>query len=137
MTISFEKKLGHNSVFKQGSTTIGGFKTIQPPGYDRERVDVTTLDSTIADFIPGDPPEITPVTLNGIWVSGLTAHELLDTAVSAKTNDTYSIVYSGWTTVRTATFTAYCINVTPDGIESKSPYSRAVTLSPTSAVTWS
>src|SRR5690348_3298415 len=98
MTISAEKKLGHNTAFKQGATTIGQMKTIQPPGYVRDRVDVTTLDSTIADFVPGDPPEITTMTLSQIWVSGLTAHELLDTAVSAKTNDTYSIVYNGWTT---------------------------------------
>ena len=137
MTISFEKKLGHNTTFKQGSTTIGGAKTIQPPGYSRDKVDVTTLDSSIADFLPGDPPEIGEVTVSGIWVSGLTAHELLDASVSGKTNDTYSIVYNGWTTVRTATFTAYCINVTPAQIESKNPYMRDITLVPTSTVTWS
>lgn len=136
MTISFEKKLGHNTTFKQGSTTIGGMKTIQPPGYVREKVDVTTLDSSITDFVPGDPPEITEISLSGIWVSGLTAHELLDTAVSAKTNDTYSIVYNGWTTVRTGTFTAYCISVVPSQIESKNPYMRDITLVPTSVVTW-
>lgn len=136
MTISAEKKLGHNTAFKQGATTIGYMKTIQPPGYVRDRVDVSTLDSAIADFVPGDPPEITPVQLSQIWVSGLTAHELLDTAVAAKTNDTYSIVFNGWTTVRTATFTAYTLEVKPSQVESKNPYMRDVMLSPTSVVTW-
>lgn len=137
MAITAEKRLGHNTAFKQGATTIGLMKTIQPPGYDRGEVEVTTLDSTIMDFIPGNPPEITQITLNHIWVSGLTAQELLDTAVSAGTNDTYSIVYNSWTTVRTATFTAYCISVVPDSVESKNPYMRVVTLRPTSIVTWS
>lgn len=137
MAITAEKKLGHNTAFKQGSTTIGMMKTIQPPGYDRGEVDVTTLDSTIMDFIPGDPPEITQITLNHIWVSGLTAQELLDTAVAARTNDTYSIVFNGWSTVRTATFTAYTISVKPDSVESKNPYMRTVVLRPTSVVTWS
>lgn len=136
MTISFEKKLGHNTTFKQGATTIGGSKTIQPPGYSREKVNVTALDSSIEDFVLSDPPEIGEVTISGFWVSGLTAHELLDTSVSAKTNDTYSIVYNGWTTVRTATFTAYCASVVPSQIESKNPYMRDITLVPTSTVTW-
>ena len=137
MAITAEKKLGHNTTFKQGATTIGQMKTIQPLGYTREKIDVTTLDSTITDFIPGDPPELSEITLSQIWVSGLTAHELLDTAVSAKTNDTYSIVFNGWSTVRTATFTAYVMSVVPSQIESKNPYMRDVTLVPTSTVTWS
>lgn len=137
MTISAEKKLGHNTQFKQSTTAIAQPKTIQIPGYDRGEVDVTTLDSTIMDFIVGDPPEITPVEISYIWVNGLTSQELLQTSVSAKTNDTYSIVVNSWTTARTATFTAYATSVIPEDVESKSPMMNKVRLRPTSTVTWS
>lgn len=137
MTISAEKRLGHNTAFKQGATTIGLMKNIKPPGYDRGEVDVTTLDSSIQDFIPGDPPEVTEVLLSGIWVQGLTAQELLETSATSKSNDTYSIVFNGWSTVRTATFTAYVTKTDPSQVESKNPYMKDIRLRPTSTITWS
>jgi hypothetical protein len=85
MTISAEKKLGHNTTFKQGATTIQQCTRIKIPGYDRGEVDVTSLDSTIQDFVVGDPPEITECTVDLIWVSGLTSQELIETSVRAKT----------------------------------------------------
>src|SRR5215510_14880395 len=121
MVIAAEKKLGHNTTFKQGATTIAQVRTIKIAGYDRDEVDVTTLDSTIMDFIPGDPPEITEVTIEYIWVNGLTSQELLQTSVQARTNDTYSIVVNSWSTARTATFTAYCTRVDPQEVASKNP----------------
>lgn len=136
MTISAEKKLGHATVLKQSTTAIAQIRRIKPPGYDRDEVDVTTLDSTIMDFIPGDPPEITELTLDAIWVNGLASQELLQTAVAARTNDSYSIVISSWTTSRTGTFTAYVTRVDPQDIQSKDPLMFSARLRPTSTVTW-
>ncbi len=135
MTISAEKKLGHNTLFKQSATTIAQCNKIKIPGYDRSDVDVTTLDSTIMDFVPGDPPEITECLVEGIWVSGLTSQELIETSVRAKTNDTYSIVVNSWTTSRTFTFTAYVTRTDPQDIQSKNPMAFAYRLRPTSVVT--
>lgn len=137
MTISAEKKLGHNTTFKQGSTTIAQVKRIKIPGYDRGEVEVTTLDSTIAEFEPGDPPEVKQGEVDYIWVGGLTSQELLQTSVQAKTNDTYSIVVNAWSTVRTATFTAKMISVNPADVESKNPMTNNAVLRPTSVITWS
>ena len=136
MTISAEKKLGHNTLFKQSTTAIAQIQRIKPAGYNRGDVDVTTLDSTIMDFIPGDPPEITEVEVEGVWVNGLSSQELLQTAVAAMTNDTYSVVIQSWTTDRTGTFTAYVTNVQPADIQSKNPLMFTATLRPTSTVTW-
>ena len=136
MTISAEKKLGHGTTFKQSSTTIAQTKTITPPGTKRDPIDVTTLDSTITDFIPSDPKEITQLKVSGVWVGGLTSQELLQSSVDSKSNDTYSVVISSWTTNRTGTFTAYCLEYQPGDIESKSPLTFNATLQPTSVVTW-
>lgn len=136
MTISAEKKLGHNTTFKQGATTIVQMQSINIPGYKRDEVDVTTLDSTIMDFIPGDPPEVTGITISGIWVGGLASQELLYTSAAAKTNDTYSIVVNSWTTSRTATFTGYCVGWEPQEVSSKDPLRIQFTIRPTSVITW-
>lgn len=136
MAISAEKKLGHSTIFKQASTTIAQLTRIKPPGYDRGEVEVTDLASTIAEFIPGDPPEITEALVDGIWVGGLASQELLQTAAAAKTNDTYSVVISSWTTSRTGTFTAYVTMVDPNEIQSKNPLAFSARLRPTSVVTW-
>jgi hypothetical protein len=135
MTISAEKKIGHNTAFKQGATTIQQCTRIKIPGYDRGEVDVTSLDSTIQDFVVGDPPEITECTVDLIWVSGLTSQELIETSVRAKTNDTYSIVVSSWSTSRTFTFTAYATRTDPQDIQSKNPMAVQYRLRPTSVVT--
>ena len=137
MAISAEKRLGHSTVFKQSVTTIAQIETINIPGYSRGEVDVTTLDSTIMDFIPGDPPEITEVNLSGIWVSGLTSQELLQTAVATGTNDSYSILVASWTTDRTATFSAYVTEVKSNEIASKNPMKFTARLRPTTVITWS
>jgi len=136
MTISAEKKLGHNTAFKQGITTIAQIKSINIPGYSRGEVDVTTLDSTIMDFVPGNPPEITEVNLSAIWVEGLASQELLQTSARAGTNDTYSIVVQSWTTNKTATFTAYVTDFKPSDIQSKDPMMFTARLRPTSDITW-
>ncbi len=135
MTISAEKKLGHNTVFKQSTTAIAQCTRIKIPGYDHGEVEVTTLDSTIKDFIPEDPVEITECTVDGIWVSGLASQELLQTAVTAKTNDTYNIVVSSWTTSRTFTFTGYVTMTDPQDVQSKNPMSISFRIRPTSVVT--
>lgn len=135
MTISAEKKLGHNTQLKQGATTIAQVLSVKMPGYDRDEVEVTTLDSTIMDFIPGDPPEITEIIAELIWVSGLTSHELFTTSVTGKTNDAYSIVVQSWTTSRTFAFSAYCTRTDPQEVASKNPMRLSVRLRPTTVVT--
>jgi hypothetical protein len=135
MTISAEKKLGHGSVLKQTATPIAQLKKIQIPGYDRGEVDATTLDSTIQDFLPGDPPEITPIDIDAIWVGGLASQELIETSVRAKTNDTYVAIVSGWSTARTFTFTGYVTMTKPADVVSKDPMGVSYRIRPTSVVT--
>lgn len=137
MTISAEKKLGHNTLFKQSTTAIAQVKTIKPPGTKRDDINVTTLDSTIEDFIPGDPKEVTPSNVSGIWVGGLASQELLQTSCDSSSDDTYSIVVQSWTTNRTGTFTAYCLEYDPQEISSKEALAFNATFRPTSVVTWS
>jgi len=136
MVISAEKKLGHNTTWSIGGTSVAQVQTIRIPGEKRDDIDVTTLDSTIMDFVPSDPPEITDIELSIIWVSGLTSHEAIQTAVHSKTNSTHVIVLNSLTTVRTATFSGYTLEMIPEEIASKNPLMSRIRIRPTTVITW-
>jgi hypothetical protein len=135
MTISAEKKLGHNTLFKQSTTPIVQCTRIKIPGYNHGEVEVTTLDSTIKDFIPEDPPEITECTVDGIWVSGLASQELAANVGRSEVERHLFIVVQSWTTSRTFTFTGYVTMTDPQDIQSKNPMSISFRIRPTSVVT--
>lgn len=129
-----DKTIGHGTTFSFGGTTIARIRSITPPTKSREDVEATTLDSTIVDYHPSDPPDMGEVMLDLVWKPGETNDEILDTAFAAKTNGACVIGYPASVGVDDA-FTAYVKTLAPAVVESKTIISRQVTLKLTSAIT--
>ena len=132
-----EKKIGHGTQLKQGSTVLSQIRNITPPAFSREEVPATTLDSDVEDTLPSDPPAVGEIQFEQIWTSGDNNHELLDTAAGSRSIDEYSIVLNGLTTVRTGTFSAWVKSIAPTQIDGKNCYARTVVMKLTTLVDWS
>lgn len=129
------KKIGHGTVLKQGATTLSQIRNITPPVKSREEVPATTLDSTVEETLPSDPPAVGEIQFEQIWESGDTNHELLDTALGSKSIDEYSIVLNGVN--RTGTFDAWVKSIAPAQIDGKNCYARTVVMKLTTDIDWS
>ena len=124
------KKRSHGTTLKINGTACSQIRNITPPPMSRDPIIVTDLDSTIQEKLPSDPEDIGDVTFEQIWDIDSTNHNLLQTAFDSMTEDTYIITYTNAS--KTATFTAYCINLTPAQVVDKTAFARTVTLMPTS-----
>lgn len=128
------KKRSHGTTLKINGTLCSQIRNITPPAMNRDEIIVTDLDSTIQEKLPSDPEEIQNVVFEQIWDVDSTNHNLLQTAFDSITEDTYIITYTN--AAKTATFTAYCINLSPAQVVDKTAYARTVTLMPTSKPTY-
>lgn len=130
-----EKKIGHGTILKQGSTTLSQIRNITPPGGTREEVPATTFDSTVEETLPADPENCGELQFEQIWTKGETDHDLIDTAFNARTIDAYSIVYP-WSTAKTATFSGWVKSMSPATLQSKEVMARTVVIKLTTTITW-
>lgn len=118
-----------------GPTTMGQCRLIQPPEQSREKVDVTTLDSTITEYIPSDPEDMGELTAEFLWTDGETNDELLDTDFNARTTASWRISIP-LSVARTWTFDAWIMRLSPHTLEvGTNAIKRTVTWCLASAIT--
>jgi hypothetical protein len=130
------KNIAHGIVtLARSGTAITFVRSIQPPSFTREEVDATTLDSTVAYHIPGDPEDPGEVTIEMVWTAGDTNDELFDADFSAETITSWTITYASPIT-RVATFSAWVKSLSPAQYESRSLITRTIVLRLTTAITW-
>lgn len=133
------KNIGHGVTFARvtgGPTTIGQIRSVTPPGASREKIDATDLDDTLMTYVPSSPPDQGEVTIEYFWTPDDTVDNLMDTDFAANTTASWKIVYPSPIS-KTATFSAFIINLTPAAVQSRDVITRSVTFVLTSAITWS
>jgi hypothetical protein len=129
-----DKTAGYGTTVKLGSDTIARVRSITPATLTRDDVEATTLDSTVEDFLAGDPPNVGELLLDLVWKPGATNDELLETAFAGKTNGSWTIVWPS-SINKTDAFTGYINQLAPAVVESKTVISRQVKIRLTSAIT--
>jgi hypothetical protein len=130
------KNIAHGIVtLARSGTAITFVRSIQPPSFTREEVDATTLDSTVAYHIPGDPEDPGEVTIEMVWTPGDTNDELFDTDFNAETITSWTITY-GSPITRVATFSGWVKSLSPAQYESRTLITRTIVLRLTTAITW-
>lgn len=124
------KKLGHKAVFKLNGTAIGAVKKFKPPELKREKVNVTTLDDNIEDYLDSEPIDMGEFSLEVYWQPNEAGNEAFETliknATAASRVATFVIEYP-FTPAITDTFSGRILTLSPNDIVSKEGISRTIT----------
>jgi hypothetical protein len=133
-----QKRITHGATVIRvtgGPTTMGQCRLIQPPEQSREKVEVTTLDSAIMEYIPSDPEDMGELSAEFLWTDGETNDEIFDTDFNARTTASWRVTFPT-STPRTWTFDAWIMRLSPAVLETgPNSIRRTVTWCLASAIT--
>ena len=134
-----KKRLGKGTQVKLGATVLGCLMELEPPGKEREGVDVTCLDDTIEDTLDSDPPKAGTLKFKVAWQPGETNGQLLDTLFDDPDIDdrvgAWSIVWTQYTQAVTWAFSGRIMKLSPEKVEAKGLISRTVEVKLTTGIT--
>jgi hypothetical protein len=136
------KKIGHGSqlwVDEASDTTytqLSNVVKITPPPAARDDVDMTTLESTLQEFDPSDPPNWGELSFEIMWHPSQANSDIPDTLFAAKTAVNWKIVFPFSTAVNKV-FSGWVKSLTPADLSSKDPIKRTIVVRLTSAITTS
>ena len=131
------KRTGHGATLKvdddsNGSfTTIGDVKQIGGPKIMREKINATTLDSTLVIYIPGDPKEIGDVPFVICYDPNSTTHQTIRSLIDANTTCPWQLVMANYSTTKTWAFSGFVQNFEVGEMTSNSLVEATITITPT------